>query len=108
VSLPDGTQVLTRTQTLVLFLFVVGCFLLLGWRTESSDQHIRANTERVAVESYQRCVESRARAHRLNTFSDRMAELERTNTTIDDVLRKARIDAYRGMKRLPVPTCPRP
>lgn len=41
-----GKDVLNKTQTLVGFVFVVLCFVLLAYRSESNANHIRDGVER--------------------------------------------------------------
>jgi len=43
----DGKDVLTKTQTLALFLFIVVAFLALAYRSEMNAINIRDNTKRI-------------------------------------------------------------
>lgn len=98
-----------------IVLSVVVNFVSLGlvaWLFYGLFSHVDSNTDGVARNTadavtavHRECLESRERAVRLNDGFDVLAALELQNTADSVPVRDAWVEAYRSMKREPVPEC---
>ena len=95
------TNHLTFSRFTVTALFLIGMltFLLLAWRSEINDEHIKDNTARIEAAQYAQCAANRAQLAKFNVLRRDVIALERVNP---DPRSPARIEAYtRSLMVLP-------
>jgi hypothetical protein len=87
----------SRLQTLVLFLFVVAVFLLLGWRTE-------VNQREIQLAQWNSCTNGVRIITIFNRQQQDLADIERTQK-LDPTLAQRRIEIYERTQFQPLPSC---
>ncbi len=76
----DGPSVLTRAQTLALFLFIVTVFVLLAYRSEVNADNIKKNNnEQLEEQQYRQCEERNENIDRSNDLYEGLIWIERKN-----------------------------
>ncbi len=76
----DGPSVLTRVQTLAMFLFIVSAFVLLAWRSEINANNIKNNNnEQLEQQQYRQCQERNENIDRSNDLYEGLIWIERKN-----------------------------
>ncbi len=75
-----GPSVLSRTQTLAMFLFVVIAFTLLAYRSEVNADNIKENnTKQLEQDQYSQCLNRNENIERSNNLYEGLIWIERKN-----------------------------
>ncbi len=90
---------------MVLGSFVLFAFLLLAWRSEVNADRISAAQYRVSTTQDAACLSGLEILRKSNLLQDALIEIERTNESVDDGVRAARIEAYENARISPLPVC---
>lgn len=95
--------VLSRRATLVIFLVMIFCFVVLAFRTELADREIQDNNLQIQVAQWRSCIGGQEIIKRFNDQQEKLALIEEEQD-IDPALRERRIKVYKeGV--VPLPQC---
>lgn len=96
----EKRHVQSRHRQWVITIFVLGAFLLLAYRTEYTNNLVTSDQKAS-------CARGNAIITDFNLLEDRLIAIERTNMSVTQAIRDARIAAYEDARVLPIPSCPR-
>lgn len=88
----DAPPVLSRAQTIFLFMFVVLCFALLAWRSEVNQKAIASNADKS-------CHRVNANTETINDFLDTLISNIESSAAYTPAEKEQRKAAYESSKR---------
>lgn len=94
----DAPPVLSRLQTIVLFLFVILVAVVFSYRSERSDARIERNAQDIRSAVRESCERSNDNSENINSFLDLLISNARISTTLKPAEIEQRIAGYQAQK----------